>query len=206
MLLLNRCISLCPGDESHPPVAPLPPPHAPHLGHPHGHLHVHAVPDVDEGGGMGGDLGPDRGRGGVPDLTLGVEEGTDPRDPGGDETGRDHALTIETGSERGTETGTGDDTLHADEQGKTQRCLSTVVGLHRKEQQLKLSFCFPSGPAPAHGRGAARDEGVAVAEATGGETATATATVPLGPPAALTTVPPLLTEESSPLPPPSVTS
>lgn len=71
---------------------------------------------------MGGDPGPGHGRDGVPDLTLGVEEGTEGAHPGGDETGHDRGLPTEKENERGTETGTGtgigDDTLHADERGK----------------------------------------------------------------------------------------
>lgn len=131
MLLLKQRVSVCPGDEGPPPVAPLPPPPAPHLGRPLALLPVHAVPDVDAGEGMGGDPGPDRGRDGVPDLTPEVEEGTEGPDPGGDVTGHGRGPTAETESERGTETergtGTGDDTQHADERGETPQCLPTVL-------------------------------------------------------------------------------
>lgn len=175
MFLLKQCVSVCPGDGDLPPVAPLPPPPAPHLGLRLALLPIHAAPDVDAGEGMGGDPGPDHGRDGAPDLTPEVEEGTEGPDPGGDVTGHDHVHTTET--ERGTETGTGtgDDTRHADGQGHL----------------------------PAHDKGAVRGEGLGAVEATGGETAAAA--VPLSPPAAPTTVPPL-TEEPSPLPTPSVTN
>lgn len=131
MLLLKQRVSVCPGDEGHPPVAPLPPPPTPHLGPPLALLPVHAVPDVDGGEGMGGDPGPDRGRDGVPDLTPGVEEGTEGPGPGGDATGHDRGPTTESerGTETGTETGTEDDTQRADELGKTPRCLPTVIDL-----------------------------------------------------------------------------
>lgn len=172
MLLLKQFVSVCPGDEGHPPVAPLPHPHIPHLGPPLALLPVHVAPGVDAGKGMGGD----RGREGVPGLTLGVEGGTGGPDPGGDVTGRDRGPTTETGSETETGSGTGDGTRHANERG----------------------------PVPAHGTGAVRDEGLGAVEATGG--GTATVTVPLSPPVAVITVPPLLTEEPSPLPPPSLTS
>lgn len=117
MLLLKQCISVYPGDEGHPPVAPLPPP----LGPPLALLPVHAVPDVDEEGGMGGDPGHNHGRDDVPDLTPGVEEGMEGPDPGGDVTGHARGPTTETEIERGTETetGTGDDTQHAGERGRT---------------------------------------------------------------------------------------
>lgn len=175
-----QVITGAPGDEGHPPVAPRPPPPTPPLAPRLVLLPVHAVPDVDGEGGMGGDPGPGHGRDGVPDLTLGVEEGTEGAHPGGDETGHDRGLTTEKENERGTETGTGtgigDDTLHADERG----------------------------PVPAHDRGAARGEDIGAVEAIGGETATAT--VPLSPPVVPTTVPPLLTEEPRPPPPTFVTS
>lgn len=145
MLLLKQRVSVCPGDEGHPPVAPLPLPPTPHLGPPLALLPVHAVADMDGGGGMGGDPGPDRGQDGVPGLTPGVEEGTEGPHPGGDVTGHDHGPMTETESETGTGketeteigteiergtgtgTGTGDDTQHADVQGKTPQCLPTVV-------------------------------------------------------------------------------
>lgn len=173
-----QVIAGAPGDEGRPPVAPLPPPPAPHLGPPPALPHVRAVPDADVVERPHGDPGPDRGRDGIPDLTPGVEEGTEGPHPGGDATGHNHGPTTE--SERGIETGkgteTGDGTRHA------------------------------GGPdrVPAHGRGAVQGEGlVGAVEAIDGETAGAA--VPLSPPAAPTTVPPL-TEETSPLPTPSVKS
>lgn len=133
MLLLKQCVSVCPGDEGHPPVAPLPLPPAPQLGPPLALLPVHAVLDVDAGGGTGGDPGPDHDQGGVLGLTPAVEEGTEGPHPGGDATGHDHGPTTETETEsvRGTEigTGTGEDSQHADGRGKTPPCLPTVLQL-----------------------------------------------------------------------------
>lgn len=80
------------------------------------------MPGVDGEGGMGGDPGPGHGRDGVPDLTPGVEEGTEGERPGGDETGHDRGPMTEkeNENERGNETGIGigDDTQHEDERGK----------------------------------------------------------------------------------------
>lgn len=74
---------------------------------------------MDVGEGTGGDQGPDRGQGGVPDLIPGVEG----PDPGGDVTGRDHGPATgrenETETGIGTGTGTGEDIQHAEEQGWT---------------------------------------------------------------------------------------
>lgn len=133
MLLLKLHVSVCPGDEGHPPVVPLPRPPAPHLVPPLALPPAHAVPDVDAGGGMGGDPGPDRGRGGVPDLIPGVEEGSD---PGGDVTGHDHGPTTgterEKGIETGTGTGTGDDIQHADERGWSPQCLKCFTNVFQQ--------------------------------------------------------------------------
>lgn len=130
VLLLKLHVSFCPGDEGHPPVIPLPPPPppAPHLVPPLALLPVHAGPVVGMGGGMAGDPGPNQGRGGIPDLIPGVEEGSD---PGGDVTGHDHGQMAETEREEGTETGTGkgEDTQHADDQGKMTKCLPTASDL-----------------------------------------------------------------------------
>lgn len=89
----------------------------------------------------------DRGRGGVPDLTPGVEEGTEGPHPGGDVTGHDRAPPTErgSGSERGSgnekkrgsgkkkgserETGTeiGDGSRHADGRGEAPRCFLRLL-------------------------------------------------------------------------------
>lgn len=202
-MLLKQCVSVIPGEESHPPVAPLPPPPAPHLDPPLALLLAHAVPDMAGGAGMGGGHGPDRGQDDDPDLTLGVEEGTEGPDPGGDVTGHHRGQMTE--SERGTETGTGtgDVTQHADDQGTTPFYLLTDMYLRHTQKLAELSFCFLSGPVQTLGRGAVGGEGVGAAEATDEERATAA--VPLSPPVVQTTVPPL-TEEPRPLPLLSVTS
>lgn len=225
MLALRPHVSVCPGDGGPPPVAPLPPPPPPAL-----HLNpllalppVRGVPDGAAGEGTSADPGPDRGRGGVPDLTPGVEEGTEGPHPGGDVTGHDRAPPTErgSGSERGSgnekkrgsgkkkgserETGTeiGDGSRHADGRGEAPRCFLRLLLFCNTHGSDTLSFGFPSGLAPAPGRGAARSEAVGTVEATGGRTAAAA--VPLSPPAAPTTVPPL-TEEACLLPTLSVTS
>ncbi len=119
MLLLKLYVSVSTEEEGHPPVAPLPPPPAHHLDPSLVPLPAHAVPDMDGGAEMGGDPGPDRGQDGVPDRTPAVEEGTEGLRPGGDVTGHHRGLTTESESGTETGTGTGDDTLHADEQGET---------------------------------------------------------------------------------------
>lgn len=96
MLLLKCVVSVCSGDEGHHPVVPLRTPRpAPHLSPLLTPLPVHAVPGEDGGGGMGVGPGPARGRGGVPDLTQEVEEGTEGPDPGGDMTEHDPGPTTE---------------------------------------------------------------------------------------------------------------
>lgn len=143
MLLLKRCVSVCPGDEGPLPAAPLPLPPAPPLAPLLAPPPVRTVPGEDAGEGMGVVPGPVRGRDGAPDLTPGAEEGTEGPHPGGDVSGR--GRTTETESERETETGIGDDTPHEDERD----------------------------PVPARGRGAVRGEGGGAVEDTGGETAAA---------------------------------
>lgn len=65
-------------------------------------------------------------------------------------------------------------------------------------------FFFLSGLGPVRGMEAVWGEGLETVQGTGVEAVTAVA--PLSLPVILTTVPPLLTEEPSPLPPPSLTS
>lgn len=116
---LKRCIFACPGDEGHPPVAPLPPPPPPpphHLGFPLAHLPIHAEIAEEGGGETGVALGAALGRDGVPDLTPEAEEEMVEVDRGGDTIGRVRGPMTVRESERGTETG--DDTLHAGEQGE----------------------------------------------------------------------------------------
>lgn len=103
-------MSVCLGGESHPPVVPLPPPPAHHLGPHLAHLLVHVEPDEGVGEGMGVAPGVARGRDGVPDLTREAEGATAPI---GDVTERDPGPMTGTG----TGIGTGDDTRHADEPG-----------------------------------------------------------------------------------------
>lgn len=136
MSLLKQHVSVCPGDDDHPPVIPLPPPPAPHHGRPLAHHPAHADPDVDAGGGMAGDPGPIRGRGGVPDPIPGVEEESV---PGEDATVHDRGPTTETETERGTGTGTGigigtgtgDDIQHGDELGKNPNVFNTFLFITR---------------------------------------------------------------------------
>lgn len=120
MLFLKHCNFTCPGDEGHPPVAPLPPPPAPHLGLPLALLPVPAEHDEEEGGEMGVAHEAVHGQGGVPGLTPEAEEGMEEVVPGGDVTGHHQGPMTETGSERGTEKE--DDILHADEPGKSLAC------------------------------------------------------------------------------------
>lgn len=117
LLLLKCCISVCLGDEGHPPVAPRPHLPGPHLGPCLVHLHAHAEPGVDVGGGMVGAPGLPHGRGDDPDLTPEVEEGTEEVDLGGDATEHAHGPTTENGTGRGT----GGDTRLADEPGQLDR-------------------------------------------------------------------------------------
>lgn len=124
MSLLKLLLSVCPGDEGRPPVVPLPPLPVPRLGPPLALLPVHAATGVDAGGETGGARGPRRGRGGVPDLIPGVEEGPG---PGGDGTGHDRGPTTETESEKGTGTGTGDDIQLADERGDSPVTSSWIL-------------------------------------------------------------------------------
>lgn len=170
------------------------------------------MPDVVAGEEMAGDPGADRDRDGVPDLTLEVEEETEPLHPGGDVTGRDHGLTTETESE--TETGngagtgigigTGDDNQHEDERGKISGCLQGAYNSYYKVFTRAPSFLFLPGPDPAHGRGAALGEGGEAVGATDGETATVA--VPLSPQNVQTTAPLLATEGPGSLSSASVTS
>lgn len=127
VFLLRRCVSVCPGDEGPPPVAPLPPPPAPHLAPPLAPLPVRAVPGEDGEEGMGVVPGPARGRDGAPDLTHGAEEGTEGPHRGGDVSERSRGPTTECERETETETGIGDDTLHEDERGNTPTCPPTVL-------------------------------------------------------------------------------
>lgn len=119
VLLLKPRFCLCSGDEGHPQAAPLPPQLARRPGPPRGHHPVHADPGEDTVEETAGAPGVTRDRDGAPGLAPGVEEGME--DPGGDETGQGRGPTTETGTEAeietGTEKGTGDDILHADEQG-----------------------------------------------------------------------------------------
>lgn len=194
VLLLKGCVSVCPGDEGHPPVVPLLR-LGPHLSRPLAPLPAHGATGEDEEAGMEGVHA--HGRDGAPDLTPGVEEVTEGVDLGGDMTGHNLDPMTETESETETETekGTGDGTLHADGQGMTSSCFLSVP-LFYSVHSNKLSYLLFPGPVPAHGRGAHRGEGVGTAEAA----------VPLVLPAVPTTVPLLLTEEPSPLPSLSLTS
>lgn len=175
MLFLKHCNFACPGDEGHLPVAPLPPPPAPHLGLPLALLPIHAEPGVEEGGEMGIVHEADHGRDGVPDLTPEAEEGMEEVDPGEGVTGHDQGPMIETGSERGSEKETDDDTLHADGQGtRTSWPPSMLQSLFYNTYFIE-TFPVVSGLGPAHGRGAVLGEGVGAVEATGEETAAAAA-------------------------------
>lgn len=113
-MLLNLLVSACPGDEGRPPVAPLPP--VPHLGPPLACLPAHGTTVMDVEGGTAGGRAHARahGQGGVLGHTPVAGEGPDLE---GGASGRDLDPTIETGPE--TETETGDDTHHTDEQGLT---------------------------------------------------------------------------------------
>lgn len=102
--MLLKIICLCPGDDGHPPAAPIPPP-VPRLSH---LLALHPA-HVVAGEGMGGETGGvpvhTRAQDGIPDLTPGAEA----RDPGEEETGQDLDPSIETE--------TRDDTHHTGGQG-----------------------------------------------------------------------------------------